>query len=252
MLATLGGLSFRGDRADILTRLAAGETVYTIEPDGLKGWLDGTDMRRDSVARPEAHGEFDVPGYLTSRIPSLAGSVLAPSGAALQLACDALTGLLADGSAGELAVEIEGRTLTAMVRRQGKPDVNVLDPKSAAAYGIQFWAADPRRYGALHEFGPGSSVSGIEHDGNFPALPVLEITGATAYTVTGPGGRLITVSSTSGTHRIDLASGGLFIGGVRVIGGVSVYQPWAVPAGAAVAASVSAGSLKVEVRDAFV
>lgn len=243
MTATLGGLTFVGD---------GGAATYTI--DELKY---GAGSRRDSIPRPSAHGDFDVPVFLTGMLVTISGLIHASSVAEYEAAVDALTGLLADGSSSELEVTQAVGSWTAMVRRSGEPDVTHLVYGETGRYQVQFWAADPRRYGASHSFGPASSVSTVAHDGNFPADAVLEVAGSSGggYTVTGPGSRLITVTEplVSGhPHTVDVGSGALHVDGVRVLGGVSVFQPWAVPPGVTVSVSVSAGTVAVEVRDTFV
>ena len=246
--ATLGALTFVGDDS---------AATYTIEREGLKGWFDGADSRRESIPRPAAHGDFNVPTYLGGRIISISGLILATSTAGYESAVSALSGLLADGSSDELSVTEDAGTLTATVRRHGAPEVIPQVYGKRARYRVQFWSPDPRRYGATHNYGPSSSVSSIGHDGNFPAAPVLTIAGSSGggYTVTGPGSRLITVTSALASghpHTIDLATGALYKDGARVLGGVSVYQPWTVPAGSTVTASVSAGTVAIEVLDTFI
>jgi hypothetical protein len=248
--ATLLDLDFEGDPAAL-----AGAT-YTVDPDGIKGWLDGVDMRRENVPRPGAHGEFDVPGYLGARFPSIAGAVHAASATALRDAIHALTGALADGGEAELAVDIAGQVLTAMVRRHGAPEITMVNPNSTALYRLQLWSADPRRYGALHTYGPSASVASITHDGNFPALPTLVIAGTSGggYTVNGPSGYLVTVTEPlvgGSPHTLDLSTGALYIGSTRILGGVTAFKPWTVPAGASITVSVTAGTVQVEVRDTF-
>jgi hypothetical protein len=247
MIASLGGLDFVGDGSD---------ATYTIDTDGIKGWLDGVDTRRESIPRPSAHGEFDVPGYLTGRIITFSGLVLTGSDSDFENALAALSGLLADGSSDELSVTQATATLTASVRRNAAPQIDVEVYGLVARYRIQLWAADPRRYGATHSISASSSIS-VAHDGNFPATPVLTVAGSSGggYTVTGPGSRLITVTRAlvSGhPHTIDMVTGGLYVDGARVVGGISVYQPWTVPVGSSVTVSVSAGTVAAVVKDTYI
>lgn len=247
MLVTVGGVQFSGD---------AGDVRFTIGGDGLKGWLDGVDMRNESIPRPSAHGEFDVPGFLGGRIVSITGLIRATSAADFEDALEELSGLLSDGSSEEMEVQQNTRTLTAMVRRHGAPDVISIVYGALARYRIQFWAPDPRRYGASNTDGPSSSIS-VNHAGNFPATSVLTVAGSSGggYTITGPGGRQITVTEplVSGTpHTLDLATGALVVDGDRIIGGITVYEPWTVPVGASVSVSVSAGTVTAVTRDTFV
>lgn len=245
----VGGVTFRGDWDS---------ATYTIERNGLTGWLvGGAAIDRESIKRPSQHGEFDTPGFLTGRLITLTGDVLSSSEADMVADLVALNGVLAAGVSGTMTVTIGGVATTATVRRSGEPTVDVTVFGRRARYQFRFWAPDPRRYGATHTFGPDGSVSDIEHDGNFPATPTLKVAGDSSggYTVTGPGSKLITVTTAleSGhPHTIDLATGGLYVDGSRVIGGMTVYQPWTVPAGGTVAASVSAGTLEVTVKDTYV
>ena len=106
------------------------------------------------------------------------------------------------------------------------------------------------------QLGHTSSIS-VAHDGNFPATPVLTIAGTSSggYTVTGPGSQLITVTTALASghpHTIDLATGALYKDGARVLGGISVYQPWTVPVGSSVTVSVSAGTVASSVKDTWI
>lgn len=249
MIATLGGLEFVGDGDDTAT--------YTLDADGLGGWFGGVEMRHDTIPRPSSHGDFDAPGFLSGRIITLSGLILTADDSAFEAAIKALEALLADGSAGELEVQQTSGTYTAEVRRHGAPDIAVVVYGRVGRYQLQFWSPDPRRYGVTHTYGPGAVVAGVEQDGNFPAWPVLTVEGSAGggYTVTGPGSKLITVTEplvSGNPHTIDLSTGGLYVDGVRVVGGVSVYQPWSVPVGSSVSVSVSAGTVTVEVRDTFI
>jgi hypothetical protein len=246
--ATLGGLTFVGD---------AGAATYTIDRDGgLKGWFDGVDSRHESIPRPASHGDFDVPTYLGGRIIILSGLVRASSASAYETALAGLSGLLADGSSATFTVTQAAGTLTATVRRNSAPDVQHVVYGALARYQLQLWAPDPRRYGATHTVSASSSIS-VAHDGNFPATPVLTIAGTSSggYTVTGPGSQLITVTTALASghpHTIDLATGALYKDGARVLGGISVYQPWTVPVGSSVTVSVSAGTVASSVKDTWI
>jgi hypothetical protein len=248
--ATIGGIVFEGAPADP-------EQAFVIDPDGWAGWDEGVAMRREEVVRPSSHGSFDTPGYLTPRVTTISGWMVAPTAGDLATMRKQLTGLLADGSSGTLTVETAEGETTASVRLAGQTAVKVSGSEREARFQIQFWSPDPRRYGVTHTYGPGSSVSTVEHDGNFPAVAELTVAGSSGggYTVTGPDSRLITVTTplvTGHPHTIDMRTGSLVVDGVRVVGGFSVYQPWSVPAGATVTVSVSAGTVTVQVRDTFV
>lgn len=242
--AEIRGLEFVG---------GSGDATYTM--DSITGWLDGVETKQERIDRPSDDGEFDVPGYLAGRMVSITGLILADTDAGYEQAIAALAAIPAT-ELSELTVVTALGSTSAMVRRSGKPDIAPVVYGQSARFRVQFWAADPRRYGASHTFGPGSSVTGIGHDGNFKATPVLTVSGSSGggYTVTGPGGKTITVTQAlvSGhPHTIDLSTGGLYVDGARVAGGMSVFRPWSVPVGSTVSASVSAGSLSVTVLDTF-
>lgn len=245
MLATLGGLEFVGDGA---------AATYTIEADGLKGWLEGPGFRRQGTARPTGHGDFDSPVYLTGRVVTLSGLILTDTVSEYEDAIAALTGLLADGSAGELSVQQDTVTLTATVRRAGSPDFVPVVYGKVGRYRIDLWAADPRRYGADHSYGPSASEV-VTHDGNFPASPIVTVTGAVAapYTIAS-GGRSVTVTqSLSGgeTHTIDMATGWVYLDGDLQSGVTSALDVFTIPPGAG-ATVTGPSSMTVTVTDTFV
>lgn len=226
------------------------DDAFLITRDGLKGWLSGLTMRRDETARPWEHGAFDAPGLLPARGPSIEGVILATSELDLVRKIAQLTGLLADGQAGRMMVQSDSTTW-ADVRLAG---CNVSRHPSGleADFQLQLWAPDPRRYGEARTF----TGEAAYHWGNFPATPRLMIgAGTGGYTVTGPDGRQVVVTTApAAAHYIDFADGGLFTSaGVRQVGAISTYQPWTVPPGARVAASISGTrTLGQRVKDTFI
>lgn len=247
MRAHLLGVTFDGDD---------GPSPYTIT--SISGWLDGVSTRLNHLERPTQHGEFDLPGYLSGRLITISGEIYTANDDEQQLAADRLTGLLADGGFADLVVDHTGRTLEARVQRSGTPVITVDRWGLLAKYELELWAPDPRKYGQLNTFGPASTVQ-VFHRGNFPALSTLTITGSSAggYTMTGPGGRKIIVTralAASAPHVFEMRTGRLSVGGVRVLGGVSRADLFAIPPGLPVTTiSVSAGAqVQVDVKDTFV
>ena len=246
MLVTIAGLEFVGD---------GGAATYTIETGGLRGWLDGVDSRRDAAARPSAHGDYDVPTFLSGRVVSITGLVLTSTPEAYEAAVAALHALLADGTSAELSVEQASGTLTAMVRRSGAPDIVDLVYGEVARYRVQFWAADPRRYGVSHTFGPGASLTTVAHDGNFPATPVVTVAGPVTapYTVASQG-HSFTVTQSLGSgeeHTIDMGSGWVYLDGVLQSGVTSAHDVFLVPPGPDVTVT-GPSSMTVDVTDTYV
>jgi hypothetical protein len=224
MRLRLGGIEFVGD---------AGEATFTIGRDGIKGLkLGGVDVRREQIDRPAAHGAFAVPGFLTGRSISWSGWIETKNAYEQEHAMSRLSGLLADGGSGRLTFS-ESDTRWIDVMRAGEPDLTMESYGRLASYSFHAWAADPRMYGEVREFTAGQAA--VQY-GNFPARPQLVVSGtaASGYTVTGPDGRKVTVTKalTSGApHTIDFAKGGLYIGGVRQLRAITVYQPWEVGPG---------------------
>lgn len=228
---------------------------FVISPDGFEGWDDSVSVKGDAVSRPQSHGDFDVPGFLDSRVVSISGSCIAGSAQRLNALGSQLRGLLAEGG-GQVVVHHMGEHLWGTARlapgTQTKFKVNGSDSRSAK-FQIQLKFADPRKYGGSKTFAGGASAY---HYGNFPAIPTHVISGARVggYTVSGPGGKQFVVTATLATgspHTIDRA-GGLFINGSQVFGAVTRADTWTIPAGAQVTQTVSNSlTLATTVTDTF-
>jgi hypothetical protein len=135
--ATLGGLTFVGDD---------GPATYTIFRDGLKGWFEGVEMRREIVGRPNGNGDFPAPGRLGSRLVTLSGLILtADDPEAFEVAMAALEDLIADGGMDTLTVEQATGTYTLEVGRLGSPEIIIEVYGSRARYRLQLWAPDPTK-----------------------------------------------------------------------------------------------------------
>lgn len=200
-------------------------------------WFDGVDMRRDTSELPQAHGSFDVPGFLGSRTVPVKGFCVAESEEELEHVGNRLTGMLADGDSGTVQVKWNNETTWANVRLGAQTK---FAPDRAALVGeflLTFWAANPRKFGEAVVF-PNEqySLAQVHHRGNFPATPVLTISGSApeGYTVWGPGGRryVVTRALVAGApHVVDMATGRLTIHGVRQARSTSLTQRWALPGG---------------------
>lgn len=203
---------------------------FVLDQEGIKSVWGGVDVRREDVARPAAHGSFDLPGYLASRVIPVSGHVSSRSPQGLEQSMSRLSGLLASGGTSRLVVESSLGVRWCDVGLASATQITQLDA-TTARFLVTFWAPDPRMYGEVDNF-----TGGVEavNRGNFPATPRLLIgAGSGGYTVTGPGGRQVVVGSApAGEHYIDFATGGLFTAaGVRQVGAITVYQPWTIPPG---------------------
>lgn len=251
MHATLGALDFIGDGS---------AAVYTIGRNGLIGWFEGVSTRGEQVPVPGADGIFDTPQYRTGRLITLSGLVRASSDTAFEAALTALSAI-PTRTLSTFTVTTDAGATTAQVRRVDKPDMAVSAFGSSGAYQLSLLAPDPNRYGSSHTFptsGTTNSVTGVSHSGTTDAVPVLVVSrtsGSGGYTVTGPGSKVITVTTplvAGHPHTIDLTTGGLYVDGSRVVGGISVFQPWVVAAGASVSVSSPSGTtLTVTVKDTY-
>ena len=248
----IGGLVFE----DFPSDLSQG---FVISPNGWSGWDEGVDVRRDEKVRPVSHGAFDAVGYLGARVVTIAGNIIASSPVELEHMRARLTGLLADGSTGRLVVDSDMGSTWADVRLASRTSVKVSGASGMEAeFQISFWAPDMRKYGETRTFtGPTASAY---HYGNFPASPVIEVTGsmASGYTVASQGRSFIVSQAlTSGhTHRIDMRSGWLFLDDVLQTGAVSQARTFQIPPGAPATVAFTpvsgSGVMSVKVTDTYV
>lgn len=215
---------------------------------------EGAAMRRDQLPRPGAHGAYAVPGHLDARVIGMSGYLIDRSPEQLLRTARRLTGLLAGGEFAQLTVMGErGVQMRVGLSAQTSVVVRGNDP-CVADFQLQLWAPNPRMFGEVHEYFAGEPAV---HYGNFPAAPVLEVSGApSGYTITGPGGKTFTVTqglAGGQKHRIDMATGRVYRDGALQVGVVSNGGTWAIPPGVpGVTHAISAGSLRVLVTDTFV
>lgn len=227
---------------------------FSLERDGLTGWGDSVDVRREDVPRPMAHGSFDVPVYRGGRIVSASGLCRATSSEERAWFRSQLTGVLADGVSGQVIVEEDGQTLWANCRLAAGPKFSRFTFDKLARWQLQLWCADPRQFGEARTFAGGAPAF---HYGNFPAPPVLTVSGSAAggYTINGPSGKtfVVTKALVSGhPHTIDMATGRLTVDGVVQVGAVGRTQTWAIPPGQQVVMTSTAGTLTASVTDTFI
>ena len=251
----VGNVTFFGSKAE--TAAGGVASGFVITQNGLTGWDDGTNIRRNTVYREQAHGEFDVPGFQSGRVVSVAGICYATSAQQMRYYKAVLGGLLADGGSAQIIFDQVDATTWGFGHLTGQTRFTPVLPASLSNYQIQFWFPDPRRYGPSNTFGPASSVTAV-HYGNFTAAPVLTVAGSmpSGYTVAGPAGKVFTVTAAvvSGSpHTIDMATGYLTIGGVIQTGVVTVANTWGVPPGQTVTMTLTpvsgSGTLTAAVKD---
>jgi hypothetical protein len=189
-------------------------------------------------------------GYGDGREISWTGQIHTYSEAEQEHARRRLSALLADGSTGRLVGDGQ-ESLWADVQRD-EITSDVIVPGFTAVYSVKLYAPDPNLYGEVNEFAAGEVAF---QRGNFAAHPTFVVSGAAAggYTITGPGGKRIVVTTplVAGTpHTIDSAEGEVMVG--SSLGNISVFEPWTIGPGLpGVTHSISAGSLRVLVPDTY-
>ena len=226
--------------------------------DGFQGWDDTPDAVREAIARAGAHGEYDLPAFQAARVFSVDGHAIAWSDQGLDTLHDIVTGVGAAGSRFKVTVTNRGRTLHAFARRGGKAlfqDLGFRTGRRRASFQLQFVAVDPRKYGTERTYPAGAEAI---QQGNFPASPVLEITGPTpAYTIGTSIGRQLVIGqalAAGQTHRIELRTGRIYRNGVLQIGAITAGGTWAVPPAVpgVVHTITGPGALLVHLTDTYI
>lgn len=219
---------------------------------------EGAAMRAQTIPRPQAHGDFDMPGFLSGRLMPLKGWAIADSEYELAHLRDQVFGHGAAGGKFRVTIDHGGRTMWADARVASGTAPTFSERGGVAEWSMTWWFPDPRRYGDATTYGPSPTVQVIQR-GNFPALPTLHITGSApgGYTITGPAGRQIIVTRALATgvpHRFDMATGRLYVGGGRVLGGVARADLFSIPPTLPpTSLSINAGlQLRVDVTDTFI
>ena len=236
-------------------------TGLFVKKNGFKGWDDSGDARRDSTPRPTAHGEFDAPTYQGPRVVSVDGWALATSERQLAHLRSVVTGLGADGQLVRWMVDHQGQSLWADARRGDKStfeDDGIRYGLLRASFFIQSVCPDPRKYGDVKSF-PGPTAT-VFHYGNFPALPVIEVTGSlpSGYTVASQGHAFVVSQALAAgqTHRLDMRRGWLYRNGLLQMGAVAVADTFTVPPGVSVPVVFTpvsgSGQMTVTVTDTFI
>lgn len=209
---------------------AAG-VAWTIAPDGLKGWA-GPAVRTQYSDREADHGAWAGPTYLGARPITLAGTIVAPSLAALDAAAEQLFAAAALSDTTLTVAETIPKQAT--VRRSGEMLLEY-DTDRIARYSVMLTAADPRRYSTTLQ----SQSAGLPQTTGGITLPItlpLTITATTAsgsftlansgsigsrpvLTVTGPctGGFTIVASQPSGVTTQQTYNDSLLAGDTLVI-----------------------------------
>ena len=216
-------------------QLPPSEFGFVVGPDGLEGITDGVAAKGQTVPRPGAHGDFELPTYLDSRIVSISGTCLAESPQDLKQWGEAFTGLLV-GRVGKITMDHLGDVRWGRAGlapgTQKKFKVHGVDSLSAD-FHIQLKFSNPRFFGDSKTFGSGEFAY---HYGNFASAPVHTVTGNMpgGYAIDGPNFKQFRVLAPlvpGHPHTVDMNTGHLSIDGVVVFGFVQRADTWAIPGG---------------------
>lgn len=247
----IGDLTFQG---------GGGQDGFYIRGEGLGGLLDGVDVRRDSVDRPNADGVFSASTYLTPRVVVIGGDCVAGSAEKLDHYASRLKVLQATRGEFRVVFDMPGKTLWGDAHLSDRPTFVPTIWGVLAEWDIELQFDDPRLFGESRTFTTGSGLNmPVHHYGNADASPVLTVSGTmpSGYTLTG-GGESYTVTRAvvaGSPHVIDLSTGFLSIAGVVQSGGITAADVWTVPGGAPVIHRLQptsgTGTLTVSITDTY-
>ena len=216
-----------------------GEWVTT----GLEGWWDSPDPKGETVERPNADGDYDLPVYNQARLITVGGNLHADSHTKLHEAMNFFTGPMR----GRFAVTGHGSTQWAdAVRNSGVKFTPVTD--TLAQWQVRLKCPDPRKYGLTRTFPlvKGDYVD-LFHRGNYNASATVSITGNApgGYTLREPGGVYYEVTgplNPGQTHTIDFRTGIFRINGYIIAGQTGVSDIWFIEPGPVKPMKITAAS----------
>lgn len=215
---------------------AAGFKGYMITPGGLQGVRGGVGVSSESVQRPGAHGEFDLPVFKQGRVVTVGGHAVEVNDDALEQLGIVLGGLGAGGESMPLVYHGAGLVLHGRGRVIAQEFEQPVVGIPRATYSLSLSMRDPRWYGTVHEsVSTGGNVA-TSNRGNFPAHQRFRVEGNMpgGYWLSGRG-RIFEVPGPLAPGRVDLVD---FRTGVVKRNGVAVAgvtpRAWDVPGGGTV------------------
>lgn len=200
--------------------------------DGFEGWWDSPDVQGESVERPNADGEYDLPIYNQARLITVPGHLHTKSHAEMHDAMNYFNGAMA----GRFQVTGHGPTQWADAkRRAGVKFTPITD--TFAQWQVSLKCPDPRKYGLARTFPlvKGDYVD-LFHRGNYNASATVSVTGNApdGYTLREPGGVYFEVTGPllpGQTHTIDFRTGVFRINGYIINGQTGVSDLWFIEPG---------------------
>jgi len=234
---TVGGVTMRSHKL-------GGTKEFLLDPTAVTGWTDGTNVKRNTTGRMNAHGDFSEKAKMAARLISFSGVAVASTITGLQEMRDSLVGILVNGSYSTLKVQTQASTRYSTVGLEGSTSW-VQQSDTSALWKIDFYAPDPFIYGLERKITVGSSASAngggltyiltyplnynadptlfqggvVTNDGNAEAWPVFKVTGdyTEGFTLSDNDDHRITYTgmvTSSSPVIIDTAKGTATQGGV--------------------------------------
>lgn len=234
--------------------------VY-LGPDGFEGWDDGPEMRRETLQRAQAAGDFEAKGYPDARIVSLSGIAISGSEERTRYWGTRVTGVLNSGGMGAITVRRGNSWQFGRAGLVRSSFVTRPRARHVADWQMQLWLPNPFKYGEERQMTADSQgFASVQHWGNAEASPRLVVRGnAERWRVTGKDGSSVLVVRPlrpGETHAYDLRTGVLTIDGAPApAGSLDEADTWVVPPARAIGhqlyVGTGTGTLDVFTRDTY-
>lgn len=208
---------------------------------GVSGWHEGVDVRREVTERHAGAGSFDSIGTLDARVVAFEGLITAKSRQKFELLRRQVSSFGTGGNMVRISEAAAGEQWWALGRLGARTTVSVARAGSLLApFKITLWCPDPRIYGAEYDFGPAPAVYVKQTAGTYPSRPRINVR-ATSSMLEGYGVNLMRDGAVLGsirvqaplaagnTHVIDMAQGVVLSGATPILGGIQSGNAWEIP-----------------------
>ncbi|VXB74869.1 hypothetical protein [Pseudoclavibacter sp. 8L] len=208
---------------------------------GVSGWHEGVDVRREVTERHAGAGSFDSIGTLDARVVAFEGLITAQGIQKFETLRRQVSSFGTGGNMIRISEAAGNEQWWARGRLGARTSVSVARAGSLLApFKITLWCPDPRIYGAAYSFGPAPAVFVEQTAGTYPSRPRITVR-ATSSMLEGYGVNLMRDGATLGairiqaplaagsTHVIDMVTGQVLNGATPILGGVQSGNVWAIP-----------------------
>ena len=222
----------------------------------IEGWWDSPDVKGETVDRPNADGEYDLPLYNQARLLTITGGLHTDGHAQTHHAMNWLTGAMK----GRIQVHGHGTTQWADAKRNGGVKFTPITD-TFAQWQVRLKCVNPLKFGELNTFPLiRDAFADVYHRGNCGGSALVTVTGNApgGYTLSEPGGVYYEVTgplNPGQTHTIDFKTGIFRINGYIIAGQTGVSDIWFIEPGAGQPMKItSAGTVyaKATVLDTYI